>query len=212
MKAALNGCLNLSIRDGWWDEMYDGDNGWAIPTADGVEDPVRRDTLEADALYELLESSVAPRFYGGSPPAGWVSMVRHTLSRSLGPQVLASRMLRDYVTELYTPAAVAVRGVTASMRRTSSAWVSRVRSAAWGDVRVLHVESTGVGRPAGAGVVRSTCGRSSTSARCRRTTSRCRWRTGRPTSRTRSPRRRRCRLTVGEPVDGSIRYETELCP
>ena len=43
MKAALNGCLNLSILDGWWDEMYDGQNGWAIPNADGVEDPERRD-------------------------------------------------------------------------------------------------------------------------------------------------------------------------
>ncbi|MBA3799742.1 MAG: alpha-glucan family phosphorylase, partial [Geodermatophilaceae bacterium] len=42
MKSALNGGLNLSIRDGWWDEMYDGQNGWAIPTADGVDDPIRR--------------------------------------------------------------------------------------------------------------------------------------------------------------------------
>src|SRR5690606_26340474 len=41
MKVALNGGLNLSILDGWWDEMYDGHNGWAIPTADGVEDPER---------------------------------------------------------------------------------------------------------------------------------------------------------------------------
>ncbi len=47
MKSALNGGLNLSIRDGWWDEMYDGENGWAIPTADGVEDPDRRDDIEA---------------------------------------------------------------------------------------------------------------------------------------------------------------------
>ncbi len=140
MKAALNGCLNLSIRDGWWDEMYDGDNGWAIPTADGVEDPTRRDDLEADALYELLETAVVPRFYGGSPPAGWVAMVRHTLS-SLGPQVLASRMVRDYVNELYAPAARAVRGVSADAEGFS-AWVSRVR-AGWDGVRVLHVESTG---------------------------------------------------------------------
>src|SRR6266536_5947918 len=28
MKSALNGGLNLSIRDGWWDEWYDGANGW----------------------------------------------------------------------------------------------------------------------------------------------------------------------------------------
>ena len=63
MKAALNGALNLSIRDGWWDEWYDGDNGWAIPSADGVADPERRDDLEASALYELIEKNVAPRFY-----------------------------------------------------------------------------------------------------------------------------------------------------
>ena len=63
MKAALNGGLNLSILDGWWDEWFDGENGWAIPTADGVEDPDRRDDLEAAALYDLIETSVAPRFY-----------------------------------------------------------------------------------------------------------------------------------------------------
>ena len=58
MKSALNGGLNLSIRDGWWDEMYDGANGWAIPTADGVSNSERRDDLEAAALYELLETQV----------------------------------------------------------------------------------------------------------------------------------------------------------
>ena len=55
MKAALNGGLNLSIRDGWWDEWFDGQNGWAIPTADGVADPDRRDEVEARAIYDLLE-------------------------------------------------------------------------------------------------------------------------------------------------------------
>ncbi len=63
MKAALNGGLNLSVLDGWWDEWYDGDNGWAIPTADGVEDVDKRDDLEAAALYDLIENEVAPRFY-----------------------------------------------------------------------------------------------------------------------------------------------------
>ena len=60
MKAALNGGLNLSILDGWWDEWYDGSNGWAIPSADGVDDPDRRDDLEATALYDLIENEVAP--------------------------------------------------------------------------------------------------------------------------------------------------------
>src|SRR6188472_2666345 len=63
MKAALNGGLNLSILDGWWDECFDGRNGWAIPTADGVEDADRRDDIEATALYDLIENEVAPRFY-----------------------------------------------------------------------------------------------------------------------------------------------------
>ena len=63
MKAALNGGLNLSILDGWWDEWYDGNNGWAIPSADGVESTDVRDDIEAHALYDLIEQDVAPRFY-----------------------------------------------------------------------------------------------------------------------------------------------------
>ena len=66
MKAALNGGLNLSVLDGWWDEWFDGANGWAIPSADGVSDPARRDELEAAALYDLLGQSVAPLFYDGA--------------------------------------------------------------------------------------------------------------------------------------------------
>ncbi len=68
MKSALNGGLNLSIRDGWWDEMFDGQNGWAIPTADGVADPVRRDHLEAAALYDLIENNVAPKLLRAPEP------------------------------------------------------------------------------------------------------------------------------------------------
>ena len=107
MKAALNGGLNLSVLDGWWDEWYDGDNGWAIPTADGVEDIDKRDDLEAEALYDLIENEVAPKFYDlghDGTPTRWLEMVRHTL-KSLGPKVLATRMVRDYVRTLYAPAA-----------------------------------------------------------------------------------------------------------
>ena len=148
MKSALNGGLNLSILDGWWDEWFDGENGWAIPTADGVTDPDRRDDLEAQALYDLLESQVAARFYereNGGPPERWISMVRHTL-QSLGPKVLASRMVRDYVVELYAPAAAATRalGPTLQPAKDLAAWKTTVRSA-WHDVRVDHVESEGLG-------------------------------------------------------------------
>ena len=148
MKAALNGGLNLSILDGWWDEWYDGENGWAIPTADGVEDPDRRDDLEAAALYDLIEGSVAPRFYdvdADGLPQRWLSMIRHTLS-TLGPKVLASRQVRNYTTELYGPAARAgwaLDGHTWAGARGLAAFKAKVR-AGWSGVRVDHVESSGV--------------------------------------------------------------------
>lgn len=148
MKAALNGGLNLSVLDGWWDEWYDGDNGWAIPTADGVEDVDHRDDLEAAALYDLIEHEVAPRFYdvdGDGVPTRWLEMTRHTL-KSLGPKVLATRMVRDYVRQLYTPAATTARRLNADFTGAAelAAWKKKVRSG-WASVRVEHVESSGVG-------------------------------------------------------------------
>ena len=108
MKAALNGCLNLSVLDGWWDEWYDGENGWSIPTAGGGQSgPERRDDIEAAALYDLIETQVAPRFYDtdrSGLPRRWIEMVRHTLV-TLGPKVLAGRMVREYVERFYAPAA-----------------------------------------------------------------------------------------------------------
>jgi starch phosphorylase len=148
MKAVLNGGIHCSVLDGWWDEMYDGHNGWAIPTADGVTDPDHRDDLEAHALYDLIENTVAPLFYDRGPggePSRWIEMVRHTL-QTLGPQVLASRMLRDYVHQLYSPAcrsSAALDGGYAGARELA-VWKARVRSA-WAGVRVDHVEASGVG-------------------------------------------------------------------
>jgi starch phosphorylase len=145
MKSALNGGLNLSILDGWWDEWFDGGNGWAIPTADGVDDPDRRDDLEATALYDLIEGSVAPRFYDRDTrglPTRWLEMVRQTF-RSLGPKVLASRMVADYVQQLYVPAAVSGRATTPAVARDLAAYKTRVR-ALWPGVRVEHVESSGL--------------------------------------------------------------------
>nr|WP_246377574.1 alpha-glucan family phosphorylase [Nocardioides ginsengisegetis] len=147
MKAALNGGLNLSVLDGWWDEWYDGSNGWAIPTADGVDDIDHRDDLEATALYDLIEHEVAPRFYdldADGVPTRWVEMLRHTL-KSLGPKVLATRMVRDYVRQLYSPAAGNARLLNSDYAGAAelAAWKKRVR-AGWPAVRVEHVESSGV--------------------------------------------------------------------
>ncbi|MFJ6836762.1 glycosyltransferase family 1 protein [Streptomyces sp. NPDC091209] len=144
MKAALNGCLNLSVLDGWWDEWFQPDFGWAIPTADGTAtDDDRRDELEAGALYDLLEQRVAPRFYERGQadlPDRWIEMVRRTLTH-LGPKVLAGRMVREYVERLYAPAAQAHRSLTAETARELAAWKARVRTA-WPRITVDHVEAS----------------------------------------------------------------------
>jgi starch phosphorylase len=148
MKAALNGSLNLSILDGWWAEFYDGENGWAIPTADSAGDASERDDLEADAMYDLIEHQLAPRFYDRGKdgvPTRWVESIRHTLA-TLSPALSADRMVKEYVTRLYVPATLAGREISASgytPARELSAWKARV-TAAWPKVQVLHVESGGV--------------------------------------------------------------------
>ncbi|MCU1638615.1 MAG: glycogen phosphorylase [Microbacteriaceae bacterium] len=148
MKAALNGSLNLSILDGWWAEFYDEENGWAIPSADAAGDSAERDKMEADAMYDLIEHQIAPRFYDrGSDgvPTRWVQSIRHTLT-TLSPQLSADRMVQEYVTRLYVPAAEAERTISASSysgARELSAWKERVRDM-WPNVAVTHVESGGV--------------------------------------------------------------------
>ncbi|MFD0691121.1 alpha-glucan family phosphorylase [Actinomadura fibrosa] len=151
MKAALNGGLNLSIRDGWWDEWYDGQNGWSIPSADGLATPDRRDELEAAALYELIEDHVAVTFYdrdAAGLPRHWLEMVKHTIA-TLGPKVLATRMVRDYVEEYYAPAAASARAMAADKHagaRSLAAWKRRVADA-WPGVAVEHVESNAEDSP-----------------------------------------------------------------
>jgi starch phosphorylase len=147
MKSALNGGLNLSIRDGWWDELYDGRNGWAIPTADGIADPTRRDDLEANALYELLGTQVAPAFYDRADrvPQRWVALVRHTLA-TLRPAVQATRMVREYADSLYAPAARAAAAVAAdgyAGAKEIAEFRARLASA-WTRVEVLGVDASGL--------------------------------------------------------------------
>ena len=148
MKAALNGSLNLSILDGWWAEFYDEENGWAIPTADAAGDEAERDELEAASMYDLIENQIAPRFYDrdyDGVPTRWVASIRHTLS-TLSPSLSADRMVKEYVTRLYVPAAHAEEAISADTyqpARELAEWKDRV-IAAWPSVAVTHVESGGV--------------------------------------------------------------------
>ena len=107
MKAALNGVPHLSIGDGWWAEGYNGANGWLIDGHGNPDDHDAADAADAAALYALLEEEVVPAFYerdDAGVPARWVAVVREAM-RSNIPRFSTRRMLKQYVTEMYAPAA-----------------------------------------------------------------------------------------------------------
>jgi starch phosphorylase len=148
MKAGMNGVLNLSILDGWWDEGYDGTNGWAVKPASPELDAHRRDQEESRTLYEILEHHVAPLYYrrtnGGAPAsysAEWVAMAKRSMA-SLLPRYDASRMLAEYVAKFYLPASrqgqrYAEKGFEAA--KAVAAWKARVR-AAWPGVSARRLD------------------------------------------------------------------------
>ncbi len=147
MKAALNGALQLSVLDGWWDEMYrpaSADrpaNGWAIPSAEAMTGD-GRDWAEAQALFELLERDVVPLFYDrpdGALPRRWIYRVKTGL-QTLGGAVLASRMVKDYTTNHYEPAAARTTTMTPALARELAAWKTTVRQN-WSDVKILEVSN-----------------------------------------------------------------------
>ncbi|MDR1085678.1 MAG: alpha-glucan family phosphorylase [Deltaproteobacteria bacterium] len=103
MKALANGVLNLSILDGWWDEGYAPQYGWAI--GNGEEEPNQelQDLTESQALYNLLEHQVAPSFYNRTSdgiPLVWVEMMRNSI-KDLVPRFSSHRMVRDYFERFY---------------------------------------------------------------------------------------------------------------
>jgi starch phosphorylase len=102
MKNVVNGGLHLSVLDGWWAEGHDGTNGWALP-GEVDTDHAAQDWRDGQELYRLLEEEVVPSFYehdADGLPAAWIARVRASL-RTLGPQFAATRMVRDYVDQLY---------------------------------------------------------------------------------------------------------------
>jgi len=131
-KAALSGALNCSILDGWWDEAWDGENGFAITSSEEVADQSERDRREADALFETLEKEVIPAFYDRGPqdlPHLWLAKVRHSLE-TVGPLVLGSRMVADYVRVMYQPAVDAAVFIPVDRHRAArerTVWWERVQ-------------------------------------------------------------------------------------
>jgi starch phosphorylase len=117
MKAAQNGVPNISVLDGWWDEGYAGDNGWAIGGREMNPDEAAQDWADALDLYRILEEDVIPRYYergANGIPLRWLDVMRRAMATSIW-QFSTTRMLHEYVERLYLPAAgVAVIEPTAA--------------------------------------------------------------------------------------------------
>jgi starch phosphorylase len=110
----MNGVLNLSVRDGWWYEGYNGKNGWAIGELPEDLEVHYDDTADAESLYQLLEQQIVPLYYERGQnglPSGWIQMARESL-RSVIPQYSARRMLKEYSQKMYVPALLDSKKVT----------------------------------------------------------------------------------------------------
>jgi starch phosphorylase len=107
MKAAQNGLPNVSVLDGWWDEGYEGDNGWAIGDRETDPDDAAQDWRDAQDLYRLLEEQIVPRYYERDAhgfPLRWLAVVRRAMATALW-RFSTTRMLHEYTELLYLPAA-----------------------------------------------------------------------------------------------------------
>jgi starch phosphorylase len=116
MKAAMNGAVNLSVLDGWWDEGWHGDNGWAIGGRETDPDEGAQDWSDAQDLYRLVEDEIAPLYYERDEhglPAAWADLMRRSMGSTLW-QFSTTRMLHDYVEQMYLPAAAAARATVAA--------------------------------------------------------------------------------------------------
>ena len=105
-KASLNGVPNLSVLDGWWQEGYDGANGWPIVASGHVTDWQAQDAEDAEQLYGILERDVVPLYYmrdRDGIPRGWVQIVKDAI-RTIAPRFSTRRMVKEYMELMYSPA------------------------------------------------------------------------------------------------------------
>ncbi len=143
MKVPPNGGLNVSILDGWWDEAYEAEVGWAIGRGEEYPDASVQDGVESHALYDLLEEEVVPLYYRRGEdglPRGWIAKMKASMMR-LTPVYNTNRMVREYTEGYYLPALthwgrLAGNGFQAA--KALARWKERVRGA-WPGVRVVRV-------------------------------------------------------------------------
>jgi glycogen phosphorylase len=150
MKAAINGVLNLSILDGWFDEAYENSGSWAI----GEREPYSedQDDLHASAIYYLLENEIVPIFYERKEqtPREWMRRVKQSLMR-ISPMFDCRRMVREYMTQLYEPAHlqhVRVAQSRYAAARDKARWAARIREV-WDRVKFVETERAASGAVTG---------------------------------------------------------------
>jgi starch phosphorylase len=139
MKAAINGVLNFSILDGWFDEAYEESGGWAIGEREQYSDD--QDALHASEIYYLLENEIVPTFYErrDQVPREWMRRVKQSLTH-ISPQFDCRRMVHEYMTQLYEPAHAAYMRLKISnydLVREKTRWSLRIRES-WDRVRFLE--------------------------------------------------------------------------
>jgi starch phosphorylase len=149
IKAAANGVLNLSILDGWWDEAYQPNVGWAIGGREEYEDQDYQDAVEAESLYDLLEQEVVPMFYDHSSdglPRRWIASMKACIG-NLCHFFNTHRMVEEYADKFYLPSAAQYKKLTAdnmARARNLAAWLRRVNEN-WTNISIELVE-TGTGK------------------------------------------------------------------
>ncbi len=119
MKAAQNGVVNVSVLDGWWDEGWNGQNGWAIGGRESVADEGAQDWSDVQDLYRILEEEVLPRWYERGEdgvPRRWTAHMRAAIASTIWP-FSTTRMLHEYTERLYLPAAGVAVSVDATTRK-----------------------------------------------------------------------------------------------
>jgi glycogen phosphorylase len=143
MKAAMNGVLNLSALDGWFNEAYEISGGWAIGDRHSYSE--EQDDLHATAIYSLLENEIVPLFYQNQDsdddiPTGWVRRMKTSIA-GLTPLFGCGRMLAEYMSELYQPAHLLWQKVSKNsfeLARNRTGWDARINNS-WSAVRFLEL-------------------------------------------------------------------------
>jgi starch phosphorylase len=146
MKAAMNGVLNCSVLDGWWDEACNPGVGWAIGHGEVYRDEALQDDVESEALYDLLEREIIPIFYTRGRdglPREWIKMMKNSM-KEIGRSMCSHRMLMDYSNNFYIPALKNHRRILRDdyIEAKSLAAYFGTLSASWNNIRITRVEST----------------------------------------------------------------------